>query len=887
MTLTAGSRLGPYEIRTRIGAGGMGEVYRARDTKLERDVAIKILPRAFTSDPERLARFEREARMLATLNHPNIGSIYGLEDADGIRALVLELIDGETLADRIARGPLALNDALPIASQIAEALDAAHERGIVHRDLKPANIKITPDGVVKVIDFGLAKAASAEAAAADLAQSPTVTVGGTREGVILGTAAYMSPEQARGQTVDKRSDIWAFGCVLYEMLTGHVAFARDTIADTLAAIVEREPDWSALPASIPATIRRLLSRCLEKGLKRRLRDIADVRFAIEDSATDGRHPAVPAVGRSARRLWFASLATMVLVTALGTGWWTARRSATIPENFASVADVTLVPLTTDPGYNGEPTFAPDGETVAYVSDRTGNFEIFLRQASGGRDINLTNDAADDVQPAFSPDGRQIAFVSSRAGGSAVQFVGMDYPLLGGGIWVMPALGGSARRVAERGNFPSWSPDGKSIVYTAGPWFGKKIYIVPAIGGAPEEIPVKLQPTQHWMYASYSPDGRWIVFEAAPADIYIVPASGGEPHRVAGGHHPLWNANGTAIVYSSEEPGRNYSLWQVPVSTAEARVTGPPQPITVGRGRDLPGSVSRDGRRVAFTAQDQSFNLEVMPFNAETGRPLGKPEPLTVGNQLIFFLSFSPDGHSIAFDSRRGAESHLWRLDRGSSPQALISDSAFSDGFPRWSPDGRGIVFNRRSSANRQANFDLWHMATDGGNPRELVKGTANGGTAWFPDGSHVVYHKNGQLQRLNLATGQSLRLTNEPGVMPIMVVSPDGKWVVYQSTASGNVDLRAVSTEGGPSRVVVATSYEDYHPSFSPSARWLYFQPDHKNLVRVPWPAQEGSLPSPEQVTHFPDSGLLIEDIQPSPDGRQLAFARGLINSDVWILNLR
>jgi len=291
--------------------------------------------------------------------------------------------------------------------------------------------------------------------------------------------------------------------------------------------------------------------------------------------------------------------------------------------------------------------------------------------------------------------------------------------------------------------------------------------------------------------------------------------------------------------------------------------------------------------VAFTAQDQSFNLEVMPFDAEAGRPLGKPEPLTVGNQLIFFLSFSPDGHSIAFDSRRGAESHLWRLDRGSPPQALISDSAFSDGFPRWSPDGRGIVFNRRSSSNLQADFDLWHVAADGGNPRELVKGIANGGTAWFPDGSHVVYYKNGQLQRLNLATGQSLQLTNEPRVMPIMVVSPDGKWVVYQSTASGNVDLRAVSTEGGPSRVVVATSYEDYHPSFSPSGQWLYFQPDHKNLVRVPWSAQEWRSTSLQQVTHFPDSGLLIEDIQPSADGRQLAFAHGRITSDVWILSLR
>ena len=243
-----GSSVGVYHITALLGVGGMGEVYRARDTKLGRDVAIKILPRLFTSDPDRLARFEREARVLASLNHPHIGAIYGLEDADGMRALVLELVHGETLADRIARGPIPLNEALTIARQIADALEAAHEKGIVHRDLKPANIKITPDGVVKVLDFGLAKAASGDAAPADLTQSPTLTVGGTREGVILGTAAYMSPEQARGRPADKRADVWAFGVVLYEMLTGRRAFEGETTSDVLAKVIEREPDWTALPA---------------------------------------------------------------------------------------------------------------------------------------------------------------------------------------------------------------------------------------------------------------------------------------------------------------------------------------------------------------------------------------------------------------------------------------------------------------------------------------------------------------------------------------------------------------------------------------------------------------------------------------------------------------
>ena len=273
-----GARVGPYAIAARIGEGGMGEVYRAHDSKLGRDVAIKILPHIFTADPERLARFAREARVLAALNHPHIGAIYGLEDADGVPALVLELVDGETLADRIARGPLALQESLTFARQIAEALDAAHEKGIVHRDLKPANIKVTRDGVVKLLDFGLAKIATGDTSGADLTALQTLTVGGTHEGLIVGTAAYMSPEQARGQTVDKRTDIGAFGCVLYEMLSGRAAFGSQTASDTIAKTLEREPDWQALPDATPLSIRRLLRRCLEKDSRQRVRDIGDVQI---------------------------------------------------------------------------------------------------------------------------------------------------------------------------------------------------------------------------------------------------------------------------------------------------------------------------------------------------------------------------------------------------------------------------------------------------------------------------------------------------------------------------------------------------------------------------------------------------------------------------------
>jgi len=336
--LAPGSSVGPYRIERLIDVGGMGEVYRARDTILSRDVAIKILPRHFTADPERLTRFEREARMLAALNHPHIAAIHGIVDAEGVRGLVLELVEGGTLADRIQRGPVPVTDALTIARQIADALDAAHEKGIIHRDLKPANIKITPGGIVKVLDFGLAKAAP------DELQSSTVAMGATREGTILGTAAYMSPEQARGQAVDKRTDIWAFGCVLYEMLTGHAAFPGETVSDTIVAILEREPDWAALPATTPPMVARLLHRGLEKDTKRRLRDIGDARAELDDAWAGGK--ASPMVA-SARSRWSRWAAIILVALASALAGWGLRHLSPAPDDL--LTDATFTRLTSFEG----------------------------------------------------------------------------------------------------------------------------------------------------------------------------------------------------------------------------------------------------------------------------------------------------------------------------------------------------------------------------------------------------------------------------------------------------------------------------------------------------------------------------------------------------------
>ena len=506
----------------------MGEVYRARDTKLGRDVAIKILPRAFTSDPDRLARFEREARMLAALNHPHIGAIYGFEESDGVRALVLELVEGPTLADRLAKGSIPLTELLGIARQIADALDAAHEKGIIHRDLKPANIKITPSGAVKVLDFGLAKAAVGDGATPDLTQSPTITVGGTREGIILGTAAYMSPEQARGRAVDKRTDIWAFGCLLYEMLTGRAPFVGETISDTIAAILEREPDWRAVPPQTPASIRRLLQRCLEKDLRRRRRDMGDVRIEVEEAVASAGTPAESETtdSRQASRLWrpvaLASIATLIIVAGTVTTMLVLRTRAVGPSTPAPTARTIASQLTDYGGTEASGTLSPDGRSLAFVSDHGGTPDIWLRQVLGGEPVRFTNDAAPETDLAYASDGESIYFTRTEASGES--------------IWQMGILGGQPRKVIAQGHSPAPAPDGRSLAYLTSEAQGTETLVVKALGGGGTRALAQHIPNNFpRVRAAWSHNGRWLSYVRAglfaPSNLFVVEVSSGSERQV--------------------------------------------------------------------------------------------------------------------------------------------------------------------------------------------------------------------------------------------------------------------------------------------------------------------------------------------------------------------
>ena len=452
-----GRQLGPHRILSLLGIGGMGEVYRAHDSTLDRDVAIKILPRPFTTDPERRARFDREARLLASLNHPHIGAIYGVEDLDGTPALILEFVDGDTLADRLERGPIAITEALTIARQIADALEAAHEKGIVHRDLKPANIKITPDGVVKVLDFGLAKAASGDASGPDLTQSPAHTIGGTRGGVILGTATYMSPEQARGKPVDKRTDLWAFGCVLYEMLTSRAAFAGETISDTIARILERDPDWRALPAATPPSVTRLLQRCLSKDPKRRLHDIADARIEIEDALNGASLTPAETAGVDRQRVrlpWAIAVVTSVvaLIAVVALTWYvrTARQTQTAPPRISRMTIASSGTAAVTPNGLRSLAITPDGTRVVYVGNN--GRQLFVRPLDRLDSEPIATGTVPLNWVFVSPDSQWVGFDEGGTLKKVALTGGPVKPILNTGLGVRAERPG---RRMTRSSLPRW------------------------------------------------------------------------------------------------------------------------------------------------------------------------------------------------------------------------------------------------------------------------------------------------------------------------------------------------------------------------------------------------------------------------------------------------
>ena len=729
-----GCQVGAYEVVAHIGAGGMGEVYRARDTKLQRDVALKVLPDVFVNDPERLARFQREALVLASLNHPHIAAIYGLEESNAVRALVLELVEGPTLADRIAQAPIPLDEACSIATQIAAALEAAHRRGVVHRDLKPANVKIRPDGTVKVLDFGLAKAIEKDGRIQSGA--PTPSVRNTRDGVILGTTSYMAPEQARGRDVDNRADIWAFGCVLCEMLTGERAFAGETVSDTISAILTGEPAWKHIPAGTPASIRRLLRRCLEKDPGRRLHDIADARLEIDDT-----------------------------VSGVGDVTDAALRQAAIAR------DVEFQRLTDFVGMKESPALSPDGKMVAFVTLINGRRQISIRLLAGGVPLQVTRDDSDHHQPRWAPDASTLLYYSP----SASRFEQ-------GALWEIAALGGPARRVASALGGGDISHDGQRIAFFQSS--ADHIELVTMARGSSQRVCVaRVAPECIYRSPRWSPDDQFLAFQrdslAFANHLEIVPAVGGEPREVARSEWLngfSWLPDGSGLVYSSS---RGSTLLYPPIFNFRAvgQHGRDDRQLTYGDHSFVEPDVHQSGRLLASRIRTQS---DIWKFPVE-----GSPAENTRGRMRVTHQtgqaqtpSVSPNGAEIAYLSDNGGHGNLWiaTLDGSSVRQLTFErDLAVSIGVPMWSPAGDWIAF----VVARDWRSSIWLIRPDGSGLNELV--ASGWGPCWTSDGQQLVYATGqdapaARLERIALDGGGPVVVRIDASTP---AVAPDGGTLYY------------------------------------------------------------------------------------------------------------
>ena len=849
MPLSAGSRLGSYEILALIGAGGMGEVYRARDSKLNREVAIKVLPAAFANDSDRMARFEREAQVLALLNHPNIAAIYGLEESDGMRALVMELVEGPTLGEQIGGRAMALEETLPIAKQIAEALEYAHEKGIIHRDLKPANVKLTADGHVKVLDFGLAKALEGPApAVGNPSISPTLTIEGTRAGVILGTAAYMSPEQARGKAVDKRADIWSFGVVLYEMLTGKQPFAGATVSDTLAAVLKTEPDLTQAPVQA----QKLLRRCLHKDPKRRLRDIGDVWELLEEA------PQLIAPSRS-RLGWVVAAALAVIGLAGWAAWWRATRPVDRPLMRLSVdlgpdaiaGQFTTVVISPDGTRLVFPVKSPDGKQILATRLLGETMTAALSGTENGRD------------PFFSPDGKWIGFFADGK---------MKKIAVQGGA---PVVLCDAREA--RGG--SWEEDG-NIVFALN--FVGALSRVPADGGTPQPV-TKLQGAAVHRWPQPLPGSEAVLFTLSASSVAFEDASiaavslkTGEIKTLVRGYFgrylPTGNSTGH-LVYVHEG-----ALFSVPFDPTRLELRGAAVPL-VG---DLASDPSSGAGQFSFS-RTGTFLYRIGKGSAQSWPvwlldSFGKTQPLIPTPGFYLEPRFSPDGQRLALVQISGNDRGIFVYDLQREQMSRLTLNNQYVFFPTWSSDGKHIVFGFSSAGG----FSLGWMRADGAGETQHLLDSKNtvGPYSFFPDG-RLAYFEIDPVSGSDLWT-LALDLSDpdhpKPGKKELFLgtpsnelhpaVSPDGRWIAYQSDESGRDEVYVRPFPPRPEKWPISNAGGQL-PVWSYNGRELFFQnPDHRIMVtdyRVTGDSFNQSKPRlwSGQQLHDP-SRLLNYDLAPN-----------------------
>jgi Tol biopolymer transport system component len=884
VAIEAGQQLLHYRLIEKIGEGGMGVVWKAADTILDRDVAIKLLPPAFAADADRLARFRREAKVLASLNHPSIGGIHGLEEVDGVHALVLELVEGPTLAERIARGPIPFAEALPIARQIAEALEAAHEQGIIHRDLKPANVKVKPDGTVKLLDFGLAKAIEVEEAI-DPTEAPTRTQEQTRQGVILGTSVYMSPEQACGKSVDKRTDIWSFGCVLFECVSGCRIFQRDTVTETLAAVLEQEPEWRRLPGDTPPSIRRLLRRCLNKDPRLRIRDIGDARIEIGEVLEGGLDTEAMEVNRAPgtnSRAWAAALTVAALaIGAVAGGFWINRSSAPPPSTIRQQRVTEIV------GMEETPAVSPDGKAVAFVVPVNGKRQVFVRLLAKGAPIQITQEETDHSFPRWADESTLIYFLHSDE---------EDDP---GSLWetlilssTPPRLIGVAQGEADVDH------TGRRIATFRTDSDGVALILIDRDGERAETV--KRLPPGIYSSPRWSPDDQVIAFHAeldfVNSEIRLLHVVGGETETVvhAGKIRGFaWLPDGSGLVYSSSEGSTlpyppTFSLRVMKMdSNADFQLPL----VDAGYASYIEPDVTRDGQVVASRVRLES-DIFRYPVDGSPLENVANAKRITQQTGQVQTPSVSPSGEEVAYLSDSGGHANIWiaRVDGSQPPRQITDDKDPSTfiGIPVWSPRGDRIVYIKHRAG---VGTEEWLVNSDGTEQHLLVAGA---GASWSHDGEWLYYITAATLNSATEQCTHKIHIDSKQSV-PVrcgaagLVVTSDGTTAYFSPSSyrEGEVWKATPVDTGAPEPLVTNLKARipvwPHQYDLSSDDRWLAAPlKDHGTTNLWIISTEDGSL---RQVTDFQQRSTTIgRQVSWSTDNKYIFAALVETDADIVLL---
>ena len=872
MSVAIGSRIGSYEVTGSLGAGGMGEVYRARDSKLGRDVAIKLLPQLFAVDPERVGRFEREARVLALLNHPHIAQIYGAIEHPV--ALVMECVDGDDLARRIARGRMPYEDARAMALQIAEALEYAHEQGIVHRDLKPANIKLRPDGQVKVLDFGLAKAIAVSEGlpigeASALENSPTITspLAMSQAGIVLGTAAYMSPEQAKGKTVDRRADIWAFGCVLYELVTGRRPFAGETLTEVLASVMRDDPDWSAVPLDVPPSAQWVLRRCLVKDPRKRLQAIGDARIALEEGDSAAGASPAPRIGTSWLPLTAALVATACAFALIGAAAAARWRSAPDePPVYASLPLPADTYVTVDGQYAGLAAVSPDGSSIAYGAHTGGGPKQLWVRRLGEPAARAVPDTLGAYRPFWSPDGQTIGFFSQNKLRKVAASGGPVIPL--------------ANAPDARGG--TWSPTG-TIVFS--PNQSGPLLAISANGGGVSEV-TRLDASRHeWThrFPQFLPDGHHVLYLArsAQAGAGMAPEIVVSDVRNPGDRKFILNTNGNAVYAAGTLLfPQEHVLMAQPFDADRLELHGTPQALVnnlLTSARYSFGFMNASAGILAFQTGEETGLSQLTWFDTAGKRLSVLGEPGLYSGAAG--MAITPDGaqaFSPVLDPASG-ESDLWVFDVARNSQTRMSIPADDESDPVFSRDGSLLAIQKQSQASGEDSVSaIWvfHRNAAMGEGKELVRGRLRelyAPRGFTPDGKQLIVELThpdgtGDIGVIDVAGGPVRPLLNSPVNEVDARLSPDGKWLAYTSDRSGQYEVYVTTfSSGGPDWQVSRAGGSE--PHWRPDGRGLYFI-DAENMltaVDLTISGNEIAVGSPRAILRAPDVGGHRYAV--SPDG--------------------